>query len=623
MKKLNLWLFASLFVAAFALSACSSSDDSTSGSGGSTPPPPAPDPATMKFAALSGVVCQDSYGYGDMTPLTGVKVSSGTETMTTGVNGLFQFGKVNVVDNRVVVKFEKAGYMDVVRSFPAGEQLQQKVVMQKVQTETFSASETKILGVTTPEYGGSTMTVQFEANSFKKADGSTYTGQVTAESTYLNPDNSTAFAEAMPGDLTTNGGEQLISGGMVAVNLKDADGNELTLDASKPATLMFPIPQKIKSNTPDSEPRLWYFDEAKGVWVDEGAVEMVGDYYQGKVTHFSWHNLDYPEARATLKVKVVDPNGTPIPFIPVDIDGERQAMTNAQGVATSVVPSNTKLYIRVEGKYYGYASDKKIQNITLAGGETKTVELKMEQRAAIINGHVINSGSGSKVCTVFISYQGMNTPSTVSDLDGAFQLYAPCGYTGSAKLIGQFGDGSQAEVAITLNGEDQTVNLTVDNGSSAGGGIIHISGNGLNFNYVLPLAADGGTLRGTYNLYPERNNTFYADFGEQPNWDDPNIDPHSKAWTQVSIEIPDYSESKTSFTNSTLRYYLEGHAGRRSLAVEKCTINLTRNGETFTFKISKAAGVIQQDMDRNIDWDNPANVTVDAEIGARLTYSGE
>lgn len=100
-------------------------------------------------------------------------------------------------------------------------------------------------------------------------------------------------------------------------------------------------------------------------------------------------------------------------------------MTNAQGVATSVVPSNTKLYIRVEGKYYGYASDKKIQNITLAGGETKTVELKMEQRAAIINGHVINSGSGSKVCTVFISYQGMNTPSTVSDLDGAFQLYAP------------------------------------------------------------------------------------------------------------------------------------------------------------------------------------------------------
>ena len=30
MKKLNLWLFASLFVAAFTLSACSSSDDSPS-----------------------------------------------------------------------------------------------------------------------------------------------------------------------------------------------------------------------------------------------------------------------------------------------------------------------------------------------------------------------------------------------------------------------------------------------------------------------------------------------------------------------------------------------------------------------------------------------------------------
>ena len=85
MKKINLWLLLSLFVAAIAMTACSSSDDASGGGGGDTPTP-APVPTT---AAVSGVV------YGNGSPMGGVKVTVGTASVTTGYNGLFSFDQVS------------------------------------------------------------------------------------------------------------------------------------------------------------------------------------------------------------------------------------------------------------------------------------------------------------------------------------------------------------------------------------------------------------------------------------------------------------------------------------------------------------------------------------------------
>jgi ABC-type oligopeptide transport system substrate-binding subunit len=55
MKKLNLWFFASLFVAAFALTACSSSDSSSDGPGGAPQPTYNGNPDNPRYAALYGV----------------------------------------------------------------------------------------------------------------------------------------------------------------------------------------------------------------------------------------------------------------------------------------------------------------------------------------------------------------------------------------------------------------------------------------------------------------------------------------------------------------------------------------------------------------------------------------
>ena len=111
MKKINLWLLLSLFVAAFALSACSSSDDATGGGGGGDIPVPV-SPVTM--AKLSGFVYSD---YGN--PIEGVTVTSGTASVKTNAHGAFTLSSVNVVNGRSVVKFSTNGYADVVRSVEA------------------------------------------------------------------------------------------------------------------------------------------------------------------------------------------------------------------------------------------------------------------------------------------------------------------------------------------------------------------------------------------------------------------------------------------------------------------------------------------------------------------------
>ena len=316
--------------------ACSSSDDDGQGGGGDIPFIPV---ATK--AAISGVV----YNWG--APVSGVKVTVGANSVITGYNGAFAFNQVS----GNVVKFEKEGFATVTRQITETNQ-HFDVTLTEVQTESFSAATAKTFDV-----GWSGMKVALPA-SYKDANGNAYTGTVTAKSAYLNPNN-VDFPERMPGNLTairTDDSEAaLISYGMVSVELTGDAGQKL--QPGSPATLIFPVdPTKMKvaPNNGDKMP-LWSFDEDTGIWEEEGEATYDASLqaYVGDVDHFSWHNLDYPEVRATLNAKVVDNAGNPIVGIPVDFDGQRTAYTNADGIATCIVPSNTKMLIQVNSTAYG------------------------------------------------------------------------------------------------------------------------------------------------------------------------------------------------------------------------------------------------------------------------------
>ena len=70
------------------------------------------------------------------------------------------------------------------------------------------------------------------------------------------------------------------------------------------------IPADQLSSAPAQIP-LWYFDEEKGVWQEEGFAKREGNKYVGTVTHFTDWNCDDPTEGATIIGRVIDCNGNP------------------------------------------------------------------------------------------------------------------------------------------------------------------------------------------------------------------------------------------------------------------------------------------------------------------------
>ncbi len=346
-------------------------------------PTPNPGPSVnMQDIALKGKAF-DAAG----NPLAGVTVSTGVMTVTTGADGSFTFSRAAVVSGRAVVKFEKKGYFSVTRSGVKANEMNLEVVLRakggkNTVSITFNASESK-----TVEAGGMKATVP--ANGLVKEDGSAYSGIVNAEMLYLDP-NDADFAEAMPGgDLAAirdDGSEvQLISWGMSEISFTDNAGNPLQLKEDETSTLTFPIPAGMESNPPATIP-LWYFDDEKGIWIEEGIATYNGSVYEGEIKHFSWHNLDVPVERVIIKGKVTDCDGKPVQYVKVTarqiigFNGYNQGVgiTGSNGEYTIYAPANTELELTVLSEdYYNYANPYSEKINPTPGGQTLTKNINL------------------------------------------------------------------------------------------------------------------------------------------------------------------------------------------------------------------------------------------------------
>ncbi len=583
MKKINLWLLLSLFVAAIAMTACSSSDDASGGGGGDTPTP-APVPTT---AAVSGVV------YANGSPVSGVKVTAGTASVTTGYNGLFSFDQVS----GSTIKFEKEGYASVIRAISDAENSDIEVYMVPVTPTTFSAGTATSFNV-----GYTSMKVDMPA-SIVKEDGTAYTGTVTAKSAYLDPVDP-FFSTQMPGNLMAIASDQtekaLISYGMVSVELTGDNGEKLQPGA--PATLRFPVPTGVDPTVHPAIP-LWQFNEETGLWEQEeemATYDSGTNEYVGQVTHFSWHNLDWPEVRATLKVKVLDDSGNPIPRILVDIDGQRTAYTNAEGIATCTVPSNTEMYVCIPSKAYGnYAADeygtvdpaKEVKNpsVTLNAQETKEITLSLPKRSPIISGTVTNEGTGSKTCILWIKYNGVTTPNIVSDLVGGFKMFAPASYRGKAAIVAMFSDGYTVEKEFTVTDEDQTIDFTANSSSAPAENVIAVTADGLNLRYTLPSPDNGTSVYDASMKISSNTLSAYLHF-QSPD-----------GWGYIDIDITDFDATAPSFTSNknSFNYSMEARTAysmnwmHLQSAGEGTPIQITNNNGIYTFNIDGAAGILE------------------------------
>ncbi|MFN0188414.1 MAG: carboxypeptidase-like regulatory domain-containing protein [Bacteroidia bacterium] len=267
-----------------------------------------------------------------------VTVQVGNKIDQTDVNGIYLIEKANVNKSRAVVKATKAGYWSRSSGFiPSNSTVQycNLVMPQK-------AAATSIQSVTGGSVSSAGATVTFPVNAFVTSTGMAYNGTVNITSKHL-PTSDPNFGALIPGgDLmaedNASNSVKLISYGMIGVELTDNNGNPLQLGPGITANIQLPIASTQLSNAPATIP-LWYFDETKNLWIEEGMATKQGNNYVGQVSHFSWWNCDYPTPAATISGFVYDNYGNPIVNASVYYNNSLGTYTDQNGFYSGQVPS--------------------------------------------------------------------------------------------------------------------------------------------------------------------------------------------------------------------------------------------------------------------------------------------
>lgn len=310
-------------------------------------------PPAVTFKSVVRGFVQDVDG----NPIQSALVSTGSKTFTTDEDGMFELTEAPFTGDFCYVKAQKQGYFTAsttVHGQKSSEYEINLIMVAQNNIQTFNATQAKTISLQ------SGAKVDFPANAIKNLDGTPYTGQVNVAIDHINPDDEN-FSLLIPGgDLRayTAQGEnaQLYSYGMLNVELKDNGGNYLQLADGKEATLSIPVPSNTEITSPATIP-LWYFDENKGVWIEEGRAKLQNNIYTGTVTHFTPWNIDIPLIDlARVKGKFVDCEGNPVKGFRLrvgqshifgDNGGDFEQTIPAMGVASELT-----VYSFIQKKYF-------------------------------------------------------------------------------------------------------------------------------------------------------------------------------------------------------------------------------------------------------------------------------
>ena len=567
MKRLNLFLF-SLCMALGSLltlaTSCCDPDTPFAGDGTEdteTPGDDTPPVIEMRTGELVGVVYNTA---GE--PVQGASVSSGTETTVTDGNGFFTFSKVQVANGRTVVAFKKDGYFDVVRSFDFADTDNWQVVLVRkgnggnTAQATYPASQPKEFNFN----GGS---VKLPGGQYVDKDGKPYTGNVTTDVLFLDP-NDKDFADIMPGgDLAakSNDGsgdvDQLISYGMVSVTPKDANGDELKFSDGTPAIITITPETGLRDDIPS-----WVFNPTTGLWEQEGTSEKQGDSYVLTVSNVKWVNLDYPAKRCYMQGKVKDESGAVVQGVRVHV-GQVYATTDNNGYYKTFVPINTAMKIKVEASDYSNYSpvtEQIVKSGTAGSYTTCDITLPTLKK---VKGTVVSHLAPNNRYSMWLTYNHKTTAITLSDANGSFGIRTPYNYTGTAALNIRTFDGSVFTKNINITGEDIDLgDIVIDEE------IIPRSG------YMLVRAYTGQVYE---EIEMKRNPslTRFTKYGCQLFEDSLVISYYIKDgyYENWSLTVPGYSADQTQYHNATVSYSYESSGVTKSISATDVSVTVKQD----------------------------------------------
>ncbi|MFA6570752.1 MAG: DUF1416 domain-containing protein [Bacteroidota bacterium] len=385
--------------------------------------------------------------------ISGVEVRVGNLVAYTNNKGSFLLSGVSAGD-KVIVSFTMDNYTTT-----------QKIVTVKAGRVSYVDASVIPVGKKQNLDALNGGTVQFNGasvvllpNSIVDSRSVAFTGTATVKATYFDPSNN-VFYGCFPGEFeglrNDNSVTQIESFGFIAVELLNGT-EKLQLASGKPATITMPITQKQQATAPQTIP-LWYFDESRGQWIEEGSANKVGNNYVGTVRHFSNWNCDQPTQTSYFQGKVVDNNGNPVSCasvksVGVDYTGQASAITADDGSFKIAVKSNSTA--TVFAKYHIFTSTSAdyatpaTSQITDIGNLIINIDT---MNVVVITGRVVDNGNQP---LEYISLKLLDSTNKVVDLisssrDGRFKLF---GLTNSKYVI---------EIA-TYNADTSTTKVRVD-----------------------------------------------------------------------------------------------------------------------------------------------------------------
>jgi hypothetical protein len=384
----NLLIITAMFIAATCLTSCQKEISST-GIRIETEPT---DLSTKITSSVSGFVTDENE-----VAVQGASVVFGNASASTDKFGYFEIRNQQVVQQAAVVSIIKPGYFKAVKTYIATANksafFRVKMLPKKIAGTVDAAAGGKV-----SLFNGLSVTLPAGA-VVNAATGNAYTGTVSVAAQWLDP-TATDLDRIMPGDLrglNTDGALKLLQTfGMSAVELTGSAGELLQVATGKKATVSFPLPSSVAGTAPNSIP-LWYFDEAKGLWKEEGSAVRSGNNYVGEVSHFSYWNCDSPiDQSVQFTCTIVDAAGRPLPYVSVWIEYANGGWvgahggTDSSGYVAGVMPANAQVVIKIFTDY-ACIGNAYIQTITTTNVNLSLGEITVgATNTATLTGNVVD-----------------------------------------------------------------------------------------------------------------------------------------------------------------------------------------------------------------------------------------
>ena len=461
--------------------------------------------------------------------LSGVQVVVGNQVAYTNSKGDFYFTNVPA-GNRVIIDFLMNGYASghKVAEVRGGRMSYVDAALLRIGVQ----QNLNAANGGTVNFSGAS--VQFPANALVNSAGNPFTGTAVVQATWFDPTGA-QFYGAFPGEFSgvrqDNSETAIESFGFISVDIMNGT-EKLQLAANQLATINVPIPAALQAKAPQTIP-LWYYDESRGQWIEDGSATKTGTKYVGTVKHFSNWNCDMPNQTSYLEGVVVDQNNNPVSFAAVrqtgvDYTGQATVHTNDDGTFKIAVKSSATA--KVWASYSIIQSTS--QNIsTPPTGQTLnigTIVLPIDTlNLCTIIGRVIDNGQ-NPVANQRVEIQDMNGKTLdylYSSKDGKFKFFGELGLQYKLK-IGYSQDSTTTKtITITCPTNAGTLDLgdiTLDiGGSTIIGRVVDANSNPLRNVYIsgIGIGSDpnGGSREtsptdslGRFTLWVRPNLTFNA-----------------------------------------------------------------------------------------------------------------